>query len=118
MAVTLNVYAPNVSKQHLEELTLLQLGDAAGEVQFERLERVVQFRAPEVAMHLSDESDAFKCLVLEALLSAARLLGGSQFTIWNDGFEMRERPTDIPQQQLQHLIIACLPYTIQQINIY
>ena len=118
MAATLKVYAPNVSKQHLESLTLTLHEDAAGQVSFELLEKRVQFRAPELAIHLANDSEPFQCRVLEALLTAARHLGGSQFNILNDGFEMRDRPTDAPAQQLRHLIIACLPYTIEQINIY
>ncbi|MEM1270354.1 MAG: hypothetical protein AAF752_04685 [Bacteroidota bacterium] len=117
MSYTIPVYAPNLSKETLIELMRVQLGALAEYIGLEQVPRAVRFRAPEMEITLPEATPDLVVRVVQELLVAARTIGGSQFALRKEGYQMRDRPTSLSDAEIEQLVIA-FGYEIEQVDVY
>ncbi|MDZ4698283.1 MAG: hypothetical protein SH809_01145 [Rhodothermales bacterium] len=112
------VYAPNISKERLGELVQAQLADVIPGLTVARPARPVAFRAPELDVIVPSDRLEHLLPVFGVLLAVGRGLGASQFQIKHSGFEMRPRSTAVAADELERLLIACLGFVLEQVEMY
>ena len=118
MTYKIPVYVPNISTDKLIDLLSVNIDVDGSLVDFERLDKGVNFRAPDVAIMIHMDDEMLLVQVVQYLIEAARILGATQFSIEHEGFKMRLRPTNLHAQHIEHLLIASRTFKIDQINIF